>query len=187
MKIKNRWRGLFFLLLSINLIILLILFILIMSAPRYDDKIEEVNTEKKDIQIITNNETVERVINEYIGNEDLSVKIDQKGILFNTKYPVLGKKIDINIQVDPVVHKDKIVLNLVNIDVMRLPINEDYFYSFMKKYIPLEPGLSYSEDAKAIIVDSKIFTSEMEMDVTINKIDYKNDAWYFSIDNLFKD
>lgn len=187
MNFKNKWKLSFLILLGINVLVVLSIVLMIVLAPKYDEEIAESPSKQTDIQVITNNETIENIINQYIETDDLSVKIDKTSVLLNTKYPVLGKSIDIDIQVDPIVHKDKIILNLVKVDIMNLPISGDYVYSFMKNYIPLEEGLSYSNDRKAIIVDSSIFTKEMDMDVTINNIDYKNDAWYFSIDNLFKE
>ncbi|CAD2075510.1 DUF2140 family protein [Phocicoccus pinnipedialis] len=187
MNLKNKWKFLFLSLLAVNILMILSIFIAILFSPKFDEEIPEITSSQTEIQVITNNQMIERIINQYIDTDDLSIKIDESGVLLNTKYPVLGKDIDIDIQVEPLVHKDKIILNLAKVEIMNLPINVDYIYAFMKRYILLEEGLSYSENSKAIIVDSSIFTKEMDMDVTINNIDYKKDAWYFSINNLFKD
>lgn len=181
---RNIWKILFLVLILINLIVILSIGYKILTTPSYDNFTEKSNqTHTSPIQVVANNETIEHAINKEI-DENMHVHIDEDGIIIETGYHVLKLDIPVKISIEPLVKDDKIILQLKDIDVASLSISMDMIYDTLKDHVELGEGMTFSDDSAEIIIDSKVFKDQLEYDVTIDEIDYKNDKWYFSVDGV---
>lgn len=182
---SNIWKVLFIILFSINAIVIGTIGYKVITLPDYD-QLSEPSTQSKDsnLQVVANNETIEKIINDNI-DDNMYVNVSTSGIEIETLYSVLNIDVPVNVSIEPLVKDDKIILQLKDIDIARFSVSLDLIYDTLKNHVTLDNGMEFSDDAPEIIIDSKVFKQQLEYDVTIDEIDYKNDKWYFSVDGLF--
>ncbi|GAB3060117.1 DUF2140 family protein [Salinicoccus sesuvii] len=178
----NIWKWLFIFLLALNVGVIIWLYTLLnenYEAP--DSENDNYTSEGSGIEIKMNNDAVESILNESISDESLSISIDETGILLDAVQEVYGFMIDTSIALDPISIGDQVVFEARNINVADLPLTQDMLYSLIRAQSDLPEGIQFSDTERALIVDSKALTDQIEWDVEVNSIDYENDEWYFSI------
>lgn len=181
---KNIWMILFLVLLGINLIFILIL------ASFFNQNYEEVGestppAESNELEFILTNDTIETLINDNIPYSEFIVNIDSTGVVVDIEQTVLGFSINSSVSGEPVVIDDQIVIELTDLNLANLPLSEDALYSAIRSFVELPAGIELSETERAIVIDISLFEQYFGVALQVDKIDYENDAWYFSIENIF--
>ncbi len=180
----NIWKTLFVILVSIN--ILFIIWIAITFGNSYDlpdEKNSNYNTAESGIELKMTNQAVQSIFNDAIDDESIQVSVGEAGIYFKAVQDVLGIEIETSLNLEPVSTGEEIVFAVKDIDVADLPLTQDMFYSIIKNQSDLPEGIRFDDDERALLINTKTLTQDFEMEVEVEKIDYRNDEWYFSIIN----
>lgn len=178
----NIWKWLFIILLVFNIII--IGSLAFMLSGSYGSPEEEDNYSAKDsgIEIKMTNEAVESLITEKMKDESLSLAISESGIELVSQNNIYGIGVDTSFELEPVATGDTIVFEISNIDIANLPLSQDALYSIIRSQSDMPEGISFSEDERALVVDTALFDEAAGLDVKVGSIDYENNEWYFSME-----
>ncbi|CEA00265.1 hypothetical protein BN1048_00896 [Jeotgalicoccus saudimassiliensis] len=181
---KNIWMILFFVLLIINIAVIVIIASFLNQS--YEQTSENnPSGEPNELEFILTNSTVETLINDNIPYDEFTVNINTEGIDVDIEQEVLGFPINSSISGNPVVNGDNIVIHLTDLNLAGLPLSEDTVYTALRKLIELPEGIQLSERERAIVIDMSLFEQYIGGELQADKIDYENDAWYFSVNNNF--
>ncbi|WP_020008305.1 DUF2140 family protein [Salinicoccus albus] len=176
------WKWLFFILLIFNIAVLAAAMLMLSQsyeAPQTNDNYTESDS---GIKVRMDNQAVESLIMDNMGDEPLDISISESGIALTSEHSVYGLDIVTDFNLEPVSTGDSIVFEVTDIDISDLPLTQDMLYSIIRSSSNLPEGLSFSEDSRALVVDTSSFTDEMDMSIKSDSIDYENNEWYFSIE-----
>ncbi|GAA3726044.1 hypothetical protein GCM10022378_14890 [Salinicoccus jeotgali] len=180
----NVWKSLFAILLSIN--ILFIIWVTITFSNSYDlpdEKNGNYNTAESGIELKMTNQSVQSILNDVIDDDSIQISVGEAGIYFKAVQSVLGIDVETSLNLEPVSIGEELVFAVKDIDVADLPLTQDMFYSIIKNQSDLPEGIRFDEDERALLINIKALTQDFKMEVEVEKIDYRNDEWYFSIIN----
>lgn len=181
---KNIWMILFFILLAVNIVV--VLFIVLFFNQSYEQTSgSEPPEETEELEFILTNSTIETLINDNIPYDEFTVNINESGIDVDIAQKILGFSINSSIAGEPVVNDDKIIIHLTDLNLAGLPLSEDTLYTALRKLVELPPGIQMSETERALVLDMSLFEQYFGVELQADKIDYENNAWYFSINNTF--
>lgn len=181
---KNIWMSLFFILLAVNIVV--VLFIVLFFNQSYEQTSgSEPPEETEELEFILTNSTIETLINDNIPYDEFTVNINESGIDVDIAQKILGFSINSSIAGEPVVNDDKIIIHLTDLNLAGLPLSEDTLYTALRKLVELPPGIQMSETERALVLDMSLFEQYFGVELQADKIDYENNAWYFSINNTF--
>ncbi|WP_026694914.1 YpmS family protein [Peribacillus kribbensis] len=188
MKIKNKWKILFFSLLGLNILIVLILMILIYKPngnERYiqkpsagDDAGFTIHTNKKDLNVL---------INRYLDQEGLrggisyDVELKQDVELYGT-VPVFGRDLELKMTFKPKALKNGDLLlqqKSVSVGSMKLPVA--YVLSMVSSYYKTPEWVVIQPDEKLIYVSLQNMDLKSNIEVKAKKFDLKNDDIIFRL------
>ncbi|WP_031544767.1 DUF2140 family protein [Salinicoccus luteus] len=178
----NIWKWLFIGLLVLNAAI--IIWLLTALNGNYDAPSPENDNyvpEESGIEIKMNNDAMESILNDAIDDDSLAITIDEQQIALDVIRQVLGLSIETSIELEPVSTGEEVVFELVDINISDLPLSQDMMYDLIRDQSDLPEGISFREQERALVIDSGVFTEQLEWDVKVDSIDYENDEWYFSI------
>src|SRR5699024_1033530 len=135
-----------------------------------------------DMEIRRVKEAVEARIRGRIEDDCWSLDISESGIGLNSRNNVYGISVDASCQIEPVATGDTIVFEVSDIDIENIPLPQDALYSIIRSQSDLPEGISFSEDERALIIDTSLFDEAAGFDVRVDSIDYQNNEWYFSME-----
>lgn len=181
---KNIWMILFFILLAVNIVVGLILAI-IFSQSYEQTSGNEPPEETEELEFILTNGTIETLINDNILYDEFIVNINEGGIDVDIEQELLGFTIHSSIGGEPVVNGNTIIIHLTDLNLAGLPLSEDTLYTALRKLVDFPQGIAMSESERAIVIDMSLFEQYFGVEIQADKIDYENNAWYFSINNNF--
>lgn len=183
---KNIWMLLFLILLAVN--ILLVVVLTSFFNQSYDRVSEsERPVESQALEFILTNETIQTLINDNIPYDEFNVNIDTDGVTVDIEQTVLGFSINSSVSGEPIVNGNNIIIHLTDLNLAGLPLGEDTLYSALRSLADLPEGISMSDTERAIVIDMSLFEQYFGVELQVDNIDYENDAWYFSINNKFKE
>ena len=184
--LKNHiWQILFGILLAFNILVILLIISFTNQSyetVNYDDK---ASKEEQALPFILPNTTIETLINDNLPYEEFKVSVNEEGVRVNIEQTVLGIKVKSSVQGKPVVDGDNIIIPLSDLNLANLPLSEDTLYTALRTFTDLPEGITMKENEKAIVIDSGLFEQYFGIGLQVDKIDYENNAWYFSINNIF--
>src|SRR5699024_824453 len=184
--LKNHiWQILFCILLAFNILVILLIISFTNSSyetVNYDDK---TSKEEQALPFILPNTTIETLINDNLPYEEFKVSVNEEGVRVNIEQTVLGIKVKSSVQGKPVVDGDNIIIPLSDLNLANLSLSEDTLYTALRIFTDLPEGITMKENEKAIVIDSGLFEQYFGIGLQVDKIDYENNAWYFSINNIF--
>lgn len=182
----NIWKWLFTILLLFNILAVASLYIFL--SGDYDevapDKEHETSGEHI---IILQNHTVETLLNSFLQEDpanDIEVSIDENSIELFSENEYLDMNFDTTFNMSPEISDHSLIFEISDISVGQLPLTEDMLYTLIRTSADLPDGMEFSTNSKALIIDKTIFDEYSEQSLDIEQIDYQNDAWHFSIENL---
>ena len=182
----NIWKWLFIILLLLNILAMGSLYIFL--SDDYDEVDTEENGETSgEHMIILQNHTVETLLNSFLQEDpanDIEVSIDENSIELFSENEYLDMNFDTTFNMSPQITEYSLIFEVSDISVGQLPLTEDMLYTLIRTSADLPDGMEFSTDSKALIIDKSIFDDYSELTLDIEQIDYQNDAWYFSIENL---
>lgn len=176
------WKWLFFILLIVNigaLAAVMLMFSQSYDAPQTDDNYSESDS---GIEIKMDNNAVQSLIMESMGEEPLDISISESGIELTSEKSIYGLDIVTNFNLEPVSTGDSIVFEVTDIDISDVPLTQDMLYSIIRSSSNLPEGISFSENSRALVVETESFTDETDMNIKVDSIDYANNEWYFSME-----
>ncbi len=178
----NIWKWLFFILLLVNLIIAVLLIFLLSGSYSSPESEDNYSSGSSGMEIKMTNDAVESLIMESIEDEKLSLDINESGIELLSQNNIYGIGVDASFNLEPVSTGDTIVFEVLDIDISNLPLPQDVLYSIIRTQSNLPEGISFSEDERALVIDTALFDEAAGVDVKVDSIDYKNNEWYFSME-----
>ncbi|MEY8560241.1 DUF2140 family protein [Jeotgalicoccus halotolerans] len=181
---KNIWMILFFVLLAVNIAVIII------AVSFFNQSYEQTSgeappEEPQELEFILTNSTVETLINDNIPYDEFTVNINTEGITVDIEQKVLGFSINSSISGEPVVSGNNIIIHLTDLNLAGLPLSEDALYTALRKLVDLPDGIAMSETERALVIDMSLFEQYFGVELQADKIDYENNAWYFSVNNTF--
>lgn len=181
---KNIWMILFFVLLAVNMAVIII------AVSFFNQSYKQTSggtppEEPRELEFILTNSTVETLINDNIPYDELTVNINTEGITVDIEQKVLGFSINSSISGEPVVSGSNIIIHLTDLNLAGLPLSEDALYTALRKLVDLPDGIAMSETERALVIDMSLFEQYFGVELQADKIDYENNAWYFSVNNTF--
>lgn len=183
---KNILMILFFILLAVNILVVVVL------TSFFNQSYERVSeserpAESQTLEFILTNETIQTLINDNIPYDEFNVNIDTDGVTVDIEQTVLGFSINSSVSGEPIVNENNIIIHLTDLNLAGLPLSEDTLYSALRSLADLPDGISMSDTERAIVIDMSLFEQYFGVELQVDNIDYENDAWYFSINNTFKE
>lgn len=182
----NIWKWSFIILLLFNILAVGSLYIFL--SGNYDDADVEVSDNASgEHVVILQNHTVESLLNSFLQEDaanNIEVSIDQTGIELLSENEYLNMNFDTSFNLNPQITDSSIIFEISDISVGQLPLTEDMLYTLIRTSADLPDGITFSTDTKALIIDKSLFDESSDLSLDIDQIDYQNNAWYFSIENL---
>lgn len=181
---KNIWMILFFILLAVNIAVVLVIALFFNQSYEQTSG-NEPPEETEELEFILTNSTIETLINDNIPYDEFTVNINTDGIDVDIEQQLLGFSINSSIAGEPVVNGENIIIHLTDLNLAGLPLSEDTLYTALRKLVDLPDGIAMSETERAIVIDMSLFEQYFGVELQADKIDYENNAWYFSVNNTF--
>lgn len=181
---KNIWMISFFILLAVNIAVVLVIA-LFFNQSYEETSVNDPSEEPQKLEFILTNSTIETLINDNIPYEEFTVNINEAGIDVDIEQQLLGFSINSSIAGEPVVNGENIIIHLTDLNLAGLPLSEDTLYTALRKLVDLPDGIAMSETERAIVINMSLFEQYFGVELQADKIDYENNAWYFSVNNTF--
>ena len=182
----NIWKWLFIILLLLNILAVGSLYMFL--SGNYDEvDIRENGDSSAEHVVILQNHTVETLLNSFLQEDsanDIEVSIDENNIELFSENEYLNMNFDTTFDLNPQITDSTIIFEISDISVGQLPLTEDMLYTLIRTSADLPDGIVFSTDSKALIIDKSMFDDYSDLSLDIEEIDYHNNAWYFSIENL---
>lgn len=176
------WKWLFIILLAVNIIAVSGLIYLLSQNYAAPEEQDNYAGGSSGMEIQMTNDAVESLIMESIDDDSLSLNISKSGINLNSRNNIYGISVDASFQLEPVATGDTIVFEVSDIDIANIPLPQDALYSIIRSQSDLPEGISFSEDERALVIDTALFDEAAGLDVRVDSIDYQNNEWYFSME-----
>lgn len=175
------WKWLFFSLLLLNIIIIIGLIFLLGGSYETPEKEDNYSGDESGIEIKMTNDAVQNLIMDAVGDESITIDISESGIELVSSNSVYGLDIDTSFNLEPVSTGDTIVFEVKKIDIANIPLSQDALYTIIRSQSDLPEGISFSENERALVIDTAVFAEAVGFDVKVDSIDYENNEWYFSM------
>ncbi|WP_102274873.1 YpmS family protein [Cytobacillus massiliigabonensis] len=185
----QKWKKLFFLLLSLIVIFLLVIFILL-KTPATEEKYiaENLNTDDYvPFKIQTDKQDLNQVINHYLKKEGLTGAIDYKVILNDEVelyglIPVFSQDIQLKLTFEPqVLDNGDIVLQQKSISVGQLQLPVSYVLKFIGDKYKLPKGVTIHPNEEKIYVSLQKMKLKSDVKVKVDEFNLKNDDIRFTL------
>jgi len=177
----NKWKVLFFLLFSINLIFVFYIFTLI--SFQNEESIRKPITIKKDeyaiFEIETDKETVTQLVNEYlqkeVPNQPLSYQVDiQEEVILYGSLIAFGRELQLTLSFLPeVTNEGNVVLNVQNLSVGKLSLPISYVLNYVKKHYELPKEVTIEPKKSRVVVQMTDITLKNDYKVKLKSINLK--------------
>ncbi|AKG74113.1 DUF2140 family protein [Salinicoccus halodurans] len=178
----NIWKWLFFILLLFNIIVAASLIFMLSSSYGTPEEEDNYSGGSSGIEIKMTNDAVESLIMDTIEDESLSLEISESGIELLSRNNIYGISVDASFILEPVSTGDTIVFEVSDIDIANIPLSQNALYSIIRSQSDLPEGISFSEDERALVIDTALFDGAAGLDMKVDSIDYENNEWYFSME-----
>ncbi|MED3572085.1 YpmS family protein [Cytobacillus praedii] len=185
----QKWKMLFFLLLSMIVIFILVIFILL-KTPATEEKYiaENLNTDDYvPFKIQTDKQDLNKVINHYLQKEGLTGAIDYKVILNDEVelyglIPVFSQDIQLKLTFEPqVLDNGDIVLQQKSISVGKLQLPVSYVLKFIGDKYKLPKGVTIHPNEEKIYVSLQKMKLKSDLKVKVDEFNLKNDNIRFTL------
>jgi len=177
----NKWKVLFILLFSINLIFVFYIFTLI--SFQNEESIRKPIPIKKDeyaiFEIETDKETVTQLVNVYlqkeVPNQPLSYQVDiQEEVILYGSLIAFGRELQLTLSFLPeVTNEGNVVLNVQNLSVGKLSLPISYVLNYVKKHYELPKEVTIEPKKSRVVVQMTDITLKNDYKVKLKSINLK--------------
>lgn len=177
----KKWKILFFLLLSVNLIIIVYIFSLI-SFQKDQTSPNPVKLKKEEYAIFevqSDKETITHLVNEYlqkeVQNQPLSYQIDiqDEVILYGTLI-AFGRELQLTLSFLPeVTNEGNVLLNVQNLSVGKLSLPISYVLNYVNKHYELPEEVAIEPDKARVLVQITDISLRNNYKVKLKSINLK--------------
>lgn len=181
----NIWKWLFIMLLALNAVTITALYVFL-SGEYNALNLEEEGGAQSEHVITLENHTVEFLLNTFLqedAGDDMAFSIDEENIQLRAENEYLNMNFDTIFNLEPYVTETELIFEISDISIGRLPLSEDMLYTLIRTSAVLPEGVAFSTESKALVIDKSLFDDFTDLSVDVERIDYQNNAWYFSIEN----
>ncbi|WP_411841850.1 DUF2140 family protein [Salinicoccus sp. HZC-1] len=175
------WKWLFFSLLLLNILIIIGLIFLLSRSYETPEKEDNYSGDESGIEVKMTNDAVQDLIMDAVGKESIAIDISESGIDLVSSNTIYGLNIDTSFNLEPVSTGDTIVFEVTKIDIANIPLSQNALYTIIRSQSDLPEGISFSENERALVIDTALFVEVVGFDVKVDSIDYENNEWYFSM------
>lgn len=185
----QKWKKLFFLLLSLIIIFILVILVLL-KIPATEEKYisEDLNTnDYVPFKIQTDKQDLNQLINHYLKKEGLTGAIDYKVILNDEvelygQIPVFSQDIQLKLTFEPqVLDNGDIVLQQKSISVGQLQLPVSYVLKFIGDKYKLPKGVTIHPNEEKIYVSLQKMKLKSDVKVKVDQFNLKNDDIRFTL------
>lgn len=185
----QKWKKLFFLLLSLIIIFILVILVLL-KIPATEEKYisEDLNTnDYVPFKIQTDKQDLNQLINHYLKKEGLTGAIDYKVILNDEvelygQIPVFSQDIQLKLTFEPqVLDNGDIVLQQKSISVGQLQLPVSYVLKFIGDKYKLPEGVTIHPNEEKIYVSLQKMKLKSDVKVKVDQFNLKNDDIRFTL------
>ncbi|MFJ5963098.1 YpmS family protein [Bacillus sp. NPDC093026] len=181
----KKWKSLFFILLTINLIIVLACGILVL-LPGDQSASKQAAKSEYSFNISSSKESLTSFVNDYLKNQgssdtpDFHVEIDQD-VKVTGAIKAFSSTINANVSFTPTVEDNgDVLLKVDDFSIGHLSIPISFVLSYMGQFYELPEFVHVKPDQKTIEVRLSEMPLTNDMYVKANKIDLENDKIEFS-------
>lgn len=187
--IEKKWKRLFFLLLGMNAIILIILFVLI-NLPIGDEQYFSTNLEKDKyapLNIQTNKENLNQIINHYLDEEGLTGELDYKIILDEAVelygyIPIFSQNVQLKLTFEPkALENGDIILQQKSISVGQLQLPVSYVLKLVNDHYQLPKWVLIQPNEEKIYVSLQAMKLKSDVKVKVDEFNLKDDDIRFTL------
>jgi uncharacterized protein YpmS len=187
MKMKDKWKSLFFILLCINIAILGMLYYLLTSpidSKPLDNKTDGANSVPFLIQ--TNKKDLNIVINQYLQNQsqgpiEYQISLDDYVNLFGT-FPIFNQNIQMKVAFEPkALENGDLLLQEKEISVGRLQLPAATVLKFVNDRYQFPEWVTINPGKEQVYVDLQNMDLKSKLQVKVNEFDLKQDDIKFTL------
>lgn len=180
---NNKWKNLFFLLLSFNLVFILSILILV-NIPAQDEAIPEENEEmNEDVQLQVNatKQELNKMINHYMEEEGLTspiryhVTLQDEVELMGTMQ-IFNQDIEMLLTFEPeALPNGDLILNQKSISIGQLQLPVSFVLNFIREQYDFPDWVKIQPNDELIYVSLQNMKLKSDISVKVDKFDLKND------------
>ncbi len=179
---RNHWKGLFFLLLGINIAITLFLIIMVL-VPSDSKQQVKVNTKKQSLvsfPVETNKDDLNKVINYYIKKEakgaiDYEVYLRDEVELYGT-LGFFGEDVQLRLTFEPqALSNGDLLLKQKSISIGKLHLPVSYVLKFVAQQYKLPDWVIIEPQEEQVYVSLQNMKLKSDLRVQVNKFDLLHD------------
>ncbi|MCH1626361.1 YpmS family protein [Ferdinandcohnia quinoae] len=185
---KNKWKILFFVVISINCIALL--YFCIMTFLPSDTEIPKMELNKQDgieLGVVTNKEDLTKLINNYLKKESKDIPLDYK-VLLTDKVMLIGtitvfeKEIDIVLTFEPeALDNGDLLLRQESITLGQLELPVTYVMRYISDHYALPEWVKIDPKNQLVYANLSEMEVKSNMKIKVDNFNLKNDNLKFKI------
>ncbi|WP_180994285.1 YpmS family protein [Bacillus sp. Marseille-P3661] len=189
----NKWKLLFFILLSVNLIFLTLIFYVIYKPQQNIEKLHSVNfnnEQKLQFLVQTNKYTLNNYINEYINKNSSKPPYTYRVLLeddvkLSGHMEIFTNKVEYLLTFDPQVTRDgNLLLRQKQISLGRLELPAPFVLSYIEKYYQLPDWVSIYPNEKTIHLKITDLTFAQKYKLIMKEFNLKKNEIVFNLSTV---
>lgn len=184
---KNLWKSLFFILLSVNIIIVAWLYYYL-TAIEETKPIENKNSSTDTVPFViqTNKADLNRIIHQYLKEEsngviDYRITLDKYVNLYGT-LPVFNQTIDMKVAFEPqALENGDLILKEKEISIGKLKLPPATVLKFVKDRYQFPDWVTIQPDKERVYLDLQKLKLKSDLQVMVNEFDLNEDRIIFTL------
>ncbi|MGJ7921801.1 YpmS family protein [Neobacillus sp. LXY-4] len=184
---KNKWKSLFLILATINVLIIAIIFYYI-TSPVDEKPIEDRNVTSDSVpfKIQTNKADLNKVINQYLekqgnGSVDYQISLDNVVNLYSTLI-IFNQKVDMKIAFDPIpLENGDLILKEKEISIGKLHLPPAVVLTLLANAYQFPNWMTIQPKEEQVYVDVQELPLKGGLQVEVNEFDLKQDQIMFTL------
>lgn len=171
-KHKTKWKKLFYILLSLNIIVLLVLIGLIfwpISKTEIATPKEPIEQESSEFVVRTTKENLNELVNAYIHqllrgtDHKYSISLEEDDVHLIGELPVFSSSVPLSVHLEPRVQDNgDVILKQKSISIGLLELPNKKIMEYLRKYLPMPKWVTVNPK------EEEIYVAVTEMDIRSN-------------------
>src|SRR5690625_1210498 len=192
---KMGWKRLFFILLTVNIaVIILLLALIFWPVPEKDFPDESETTEKKSSEFVIRttkenlNELVNAYLSEWLKNTNHQYRISlEDDVHLVGELPVFSSTVPLSVHLEPIVQDNgDVILKQKSISIGLLELPNKKIMEYIKKYLPMPERVTVNPEKEEIYVAVTQMDIKSNIKVGIERIDLEANNLAFKIKVPYK-
>lgn len=183
-KHKTKWKRIFFLLLTVNVVILLMVLGLIfwpvekteVASPDVTD-----NQEGSEFVVRTTKENLNELVNAYTNQllhdtkHQYSISLEEDDVHLIGELPVFSSTVPLSVHLEPLVQDNgDVILKQKSISIGLLELPNKKIMEYLKKYLPMPEWVTVNPKEEEIYVAVTEMEIRSNFEVAVEQFDLKN-------------